>query len=457
MTTTATIEETIAAISTPPGEGGIGIVRLSGPEAVPIACSVFVSSSGRDPGTGRGRVFHGEIRDEATVIDEVLLHVMRAPHSYTCEDVVEINAHGGAVPLNTILELVLGRGARLAGPGEFTRRAFLNGRIDLLQAESVIDRIQARTRAGLQAAAASASGELSRCIHEFTETLKDAKALIEAEVDFVEQDVPALVTPSLRKQLEATLSQMNELLRTADAGRLYREGASVAIAGRPNAGKSSLFNAMLRDHRAIVTAHPGTTRDTLEETVNLRGIPLRLTDMAGLRETEDEVEQLGVDAARRAISQSAIVLFVVDASVPWSAVDAELSAEILALGVPVLLALNKIDLGAAVATPGEFTRTLRISAKTGAGLVGLEDALHQLLSGGVEVAPDQGTLTRLHQKESLRRACEALARLLEGFDASPEFLAIDLDEALRALGEITGETTPDDVLERIFASFCIGK
>ncbi len=457
MTTTATIEDTIAAISTPPGEGGIGIVRLSGAKAVPLACSVFVSSSGRDPGTDRGRVFHGEIRDGNAVIDEVLLHIMRAPHSYTCEDVVEINAHGGPVPLHAILGLALRGGARLAGPGEFTKRAFLNGRIDLPQAESVIDRIQARTRAGLQAAAASANGALSRTIHEFSEALGSAKALIEAEVDFVEQDLPSLVTPALRERLETTLAGMEELLRTADAGRLYREGASVVIAGRPNAGKSSLFNALLRDHRAIVTAHPGTTRDILEEAINLKGIPVRVIDMAGLRETRDEIEQLGVNAARRALAQAGVVLYVVDASVPPDAEDAKLAAELRALDLPVALVLNKIDIGEATAARDRFAAEARISAKTGEGLTALEDELFRMLAGGVEVAPDQGMLTRLHQKESLRRAHEALERMLAGFDASPEFLALDLDEALRALGEITGQTTPDDVLERIFASFCIGK
>ena len=394
--TRTTPEDTIAAVSTPPGEGAIGIVRLSGPDALRIAAAVFHSSSGLDIRTARRRVCHGEIRaDDGEPLDEVLLHVMRAPHSYTREDVVEINAHGGAGPLQAILELVLRNGARLAEPGEFTQRAFLNGRIDLVQAEAVIDRIRARTRAGLRAANAAASGALSKAIAGMREPLLQALARIEAAVDFPEED--------LQTTLTAIAARMDTLLQTSDAGRLYREGAAVTIAGRPNVGKSSLFNALLRDARAIVTARPGTTRDLLEEVITIQGIPVRLSDTAGLRHSDDEVERIGVDIARTALSAADAVLFVVEATDPITPEDEALAADLHALDVPVFLVVNKTDLNPA----------------------------------------------------------PALGRWGDGFAAtclvSPEFLSIDLRDALAALGEITGETTAEDVLERIFASFCIGK
>ncbi len=453
-------DDTIAAISTPPGQSGIGIVRLSGPASITIVASVFVSSSDRDVRTDERQVFHGEIRANGNAVDEVLLIVMRAPHSYTREDVVEINCHGGPGPLNAVLQLVLEQGAHLAEAGEFTKRAFLNGRIDLVQAEAVIDRIQAQTRAGLHAAAAAANGALSRAIHSIADTLVHAKSLVEAEVDFVEQDMPALVTPKLKEQLEGTQREIERLLDTAAAGKLYREGTAVAIAGRPNVGKSSLFNALLRDARAIVTQHAGTTRDVLREVINIGGIPVRLTDTAGLRPTEDEVERLGVEAAREALSQSALILFVVDSSVALDALDHDLATELARLDVPMLLVCNKSDLPEA-ANPDElkiaFAANVQVSATGGDGLDSLEDTLAELLTGGVNIAPEQGLITRIHQEESLRRSHEALSRLLENYGASPEFLALDLDEAIRALGEITGETTPDDILDRIFASFCIGK
>ncbi len=453
-------DDTIAAISTPPGESGIGIVRLSGSRSTAIAASVFQSSSGRDVRKGGRQLYHGEICSNGAAVDEVLLVVMRAPHSYTREDVVEINCHGGPGPLNAVLQLVIEHGARLAQAGEFTKRAFLNGRIDLVQAEAVIDRIQAQTRAALQSAAAAANGALSQATHAISKTLVHAKSLVEAEVDFVEQDMPQLVTPELKEQLGEARREIGRLLDTATAGKLYREGATVAIAGRPNVGKSSLFNALLRDARAIVTHHAGTTRDVLQEVINIAGIPVRLTDTAGLRPTDDEIEQLGVEAARNALRQSALILFVVDSSVPLDALDRSLAEELADLHVPMVLVRNKSDLPAAAepAEPGvAFAASVRVSSTLGYGLEDLESAVAGLLTGGANVAPSQGLVTRIHQEDSLRHCHQAVTRLLENYDASPEFLALDLDEAIRALGEITGETTPDDILERIFSSFCIGK
>ena len=451
-------EDTIAAVSTPPGEGGIGIVRLSGPDAVAIAGRVFVSTTGRDIAHEIRRVFHGHVVSaRGGIVDEVLLHVMRAPHSYTREDVVEINCHGGAGPVAAVLDETLRQGARLAEPGEFTLRAFLNGRIDLVQAEAVVDHIRARTHAGLRAASAAASGALSKQLHAMKDDLADALARIEASVDFPDDDLPDLLDEPLRIRLEKALERMRALLSTAEAGRLYREGASIAIAGRPNVGKSSLFNALLRDARAIVSAQPGTTRDRIEETITLSGVPVRLVDTAGLRHAHDEVERIGVSVARDAMQSAEIVLLVLDASCPATEEDAALAEELRALERPVWVAWNKIDLASESLPPAGFRGMTPISALTGEGLEALEKDLAGLLLGGAPIAPDQGLITRAHQRDSLRRAAEALERILARFGESPELLSIDLRDALNALGEITGETTPEDLLDRIFASFCIGK
>lgn len=458
--TPKTSDDTIAAIATPPGEGGIGIVRISGPEAVPIAGRLFFSPAGRRLEDGARRVYYGEIRDGSVAVDEVLVHVMRAPHSYTTEDVVEINTHGGAAPLHAVLDLVLRAGARLAGPGEFTRRAFLNGRIDLVQAEAVIDRIRAQGRAALAAASAASRGVLSKELRSLRETLVLAKAHVEAAIDFPDQDVPGEITPELRRAVVEARDRMEKLLATADAGRLLREGASVAIAGRPNVGKSSLFNALLRESRAIVTPRPGTTRDLLQESIVIGGIGVRLADMAGLRDTEDEVEQIGVERARQTIAEAALVLFVVDAAAGVTPEDCDLAAGLADSEVSLVFVINKIDAARGEVVPPagvEFKAVCRTSALTGQGLRELEATLGRLLLGDVSIAPDQALITRTHQKDSLRRALEAVRRVESGFDQSPEFLGLELDEALGALGEITGETTPDEVLEHIFGAFCIGK
>ena len=451
--------DTITAISTPPGEGGVGIVRLSGPEALQIAARCFRSSSNRslDPPQ---RIFHGHILDDTgRALDEVLVHLMRAPRSYTREDVVEINCHGGPAPLRAVLEETLRHGARLARPGEFTLRAFLNGRIDLVQAEAVIDQIRARTRAGVLAANAAAAGVLSRRLHEMREQLAFCLSRLEAAVDFPEDDLGELVDQDLVAQLRGAQAGMRALLDTADAGRLYREGAACAIVGRPNVGKSSLFNALLRESRAIVSAVPGTTRDRLEEYISIEGIPVRLIDTAGLRATHDEIEQIGVQIAREALRNANLILFVVDSTSPEEAEDRALAEELAGLESPVVLAMNKTDLAPDTALPNtlDYAAVQRVSALTHAGIPELEARLGELLLGGVSLSADQAMLNRVHQKDSLRRASEALDRLLADLSLSPEFLALEVQLALQALGEITGETTPDDILETIFNSFCIGK
>lgn len=461
----ASATDTISAVSTPPGEGGIGIVRLSGPDALDVAARMFVSSRGRDIRTGRQRVFHGHVRDAAgTSVDEVLLHVMRAPHSYTGEDVVEINAHGGLAPLQAILEETLRLGARLARPGEFTQRAFLNGRMDLTQAEAVIDLVRAKTRSALAAANAASDGVLAGALYEIRDILADALARVEAAVDFPEEDLPELVDETLVLRLQDTRERMRRLMDSADAGVRLREGISLAIVGRPNVGKSSLFNALLRDTRAIVSEEPGTTRDRIEETASLGGVPVRLTDTAGLRDTSHAVEARGVELSRRTAQQADYILFVVDATAPDTEEDRQIGTELAGLETPIVLVRNKMDLlSPGVASPVSaipaipFAAVCNVSAATGTGLPELEDRLGKLFLGNTAAEAASPMLSRTHQKESMRRAAACLDRLLDDTTVSPELLALELREALQAIGEITGETTPEEVLDRIFASFCIGK
>jgi tRNA modification GTPase len=453
--------DTIVAISTPPGEGGVGIVRLSGSTAIAVATAIFRSSKGRSLEEAGRAVFHGHILGaDGAPLDEVLCHVMRAPHTYTREDVVEINGHGGPAPLNAIMEAALAQGARLARSGEFTLRAFMNGRIDLVQAEAVIDQIQARTRANLQAANASSSGVLSRTLYHMREVLLDLLARIEAVVDFPEDDTPDLIDEALMAQAAEAHRQMLDLLRKSEAGRVYRDGAILAIAGIPNVGKSSLFNALLRDARAIVSAQAGTTRDRLEEYITLSGVPVKLIDTAGVRHTDDDIEKQGVQIARDVQKSAQVALLVLDGSRGSNEEDHNLFRELATLEIPVVLALNKCDLVSEPRLPDwarAATACQFISALTGDGMEELESTLGKILLGGANVAADEALVNRLHQQDSLRRAAECVERFLGGQGMSPEFLALDLQEALQALGEITGETTPDDVLAAIFGSFCIGK
>ncbi|NLN94521.1 MAG: tRNA uridine-5-carboxymethylaminomethyl(34) synthesis GTPase MnmE [Candidatus Hydrogenedens sp.] len=454
-------DDTIAAISTPPGEGGVGIVRLSGPASLSIAAKVFVSSRAKNISKGSQRVYHGHVLDEeGNPLDEVLLHIMRAPHSYTAEDVVEINGHGGRASLQAILECVLAQGARLAQPGEFTRRAFVNGRIDLTRAEAVMDLIHAKTRAALRMAESASSGRLAGQLQALANLLKECLALAEAAVDFPEEDLPELITPAFFARLEKAKEEMAALVKSTDTGLLLQEGASIAIVGRPNVGKSSIFNLLLRDARAIVSPEPGTTRDQIEETLTLGGIPVRLCDTAGLRKTEHAVESQGIERSRQAARRAALLLFVADASSEAEEEESLLAEEMRQLEVPVVFVLNKIDLPAVAERKIPdipFAALCHVSAMTGEGMEELEKTLVSLLAGDLEGALDSPALFRSHQKDSMQRALKCVQALLENRDASPEILALELRDALSALGSITGETTSEEVLDIIFGSFCIGK
>lgn len=456
--------ETIAAISTPRGEGGIGIVRISGPDAIRIAGKVLVPPAGKTVGEFESHSLHlcrVKLPSDNKIIDEVMVSVMRAPKSFTREDVVEINCHGGTVALTATLNAVLSQGARLAQPGEFTKRAFLNGRIDLAQAEAVIDVIRARTDRSLSAALDNLEGSLSREIRGIRGDLSGILARIEVNIDFPGEDPEAEVTPEeLEDMLSGIEDSIERLLAGSGRGKVLREGIRLVIAGRPNVGKSSLLNALLREKRAIVTDIPGTTRDVIEETLNLGGIPIRVMDTAGIRRAGDKIEALGVEMSEKLLDQADIVLLVTDASA--GLLEEDLAVNKKAGDKKCLVVVNKLDLvGSVELSQWEKStgrRCVAVSAKTGLGLESLEEKVVELIETGI--APAEGPLvTRLRHEQALKKALEHVREAREAcVQGIPEdIMAIDVREAWTSLGEITGETVSEEILDRIFADFCIGK
>ncbi|TFG89293.1 MAG: tRNA uridine-5-carboxymethylaminomethyl(34) synthesis GTPase MnmE [Gemmatimonadales bacterium] len=452
--------DTIVAPATPPGEGGIAILRLSGPGAPTLLGTVF---RGRvaTPAMVSHRLYHGRLcRPDGTALDDVLAVIMRAPRSYTGEDVAEIHCHGGSCLLRAALDLCLAAVARLARPGEFTQRAFLNGRLDLAQAEAVAALIGARSEQAARAALAQLDGRLSTLLHRFTADLRPLLTLLEAHIDFPDDDLGEFDRTAVTGRVADVLAEMNRLLATFDAGRALRDGVSVLILGRPNVGKSSLLNGLLGEARAIVTEIPGTTRDTVEEQLVLGGVPLRLVDTAGVRDTVDPIELEGVRRARDKVAAADLVLLVIDASRPLS--DEDHMAMALAPPDRTLLVVNKSDLPAGVhaAELSGFARQITVSAKHGLGMAELEAAVVAFFTGGASAALDEGViLSERRHREALMEAQAAL-ELFQAESAARrplECLAMELREALAALGRITGETTPDDILEQIFQQFCIGK
>jgi tRNA modification GTPase len=454
-----THDDTIIAPATPPGEGAVAIVRLSGPKAEELLLRFFHPSGGGS--LESHRLYHGRLGGPSgTTIDEVMAVVMRAPRTYTRENVVEVHCHGGQALVGRILDLFVDAGARLAGPGEFTLRAFLNGRIDLARAEAVIDLIRSRSEASGTLALRQLEGRLSRSIYELREILMDLAAEVEAWIDFPEDDVPTPEKTDWAGRVGGVLGQINGLLSGFESARVLREGLSILILGPPNVGKSSLLNALLGEARAIVTEIPGTTRDIIEETLVLDGIPLRLVDTAGVRNTTDPIEAEGVRRARDKISGADLVLLVLDGTrAPDN--DDRLALE-LCREKPLLVVVNKVDLGT-LPPGGEWDRyeQVRISARTEEGF----DTLREKIVGrfradfsGGEIADSVLVSDRRH-RQALVHCRAALQRFVDalGEDKPAEFLAFELGEALNSLGEITGETTPDQLLEQIFSRFCIGK
>jgi len=465
--------DTICAIATPVGEGGIGILRLSGEKAVEIASRLVRLRSGRSLGSVRShQLYHADILDGGVgdragpqALDESLVVVMRAPRSYTGEDVVEFHCHGGPWVLQTVGEALVRNGARTAEPGEFTKRAFLNGRLDLTQAEAVLDTIRARTSGALRLAQEQLRGTLSKELDRMRDHLIRLLAHVEATIDFTEEDITFIAADELTSGLERTMVEIAGLVESGREGRILREGVTAAIIGRPNVGKSSLLNALLRTDRAIVTPIPGTTRDVLEEVLNIRGLAVRLLDTAGLHETDDPVEREGVRRSQAAMDQAELLLIVLDGSVPLTPEDREIVAG--CPGKKRLLIVNKADLPrridlAEVSTGEKGERPVpevHISARTGEGLDDLRDRIRTLMVRGDLEPGERAVITRLRHEAALERAREALANALNSVRGGlpGEFVAMDLRAAIDGLGEITGAASADDILERIFRDFCIGK
>jgi len=457
-------QDTIAAISTPVGIGGIGIIRISGSRAMAIAQTLFPAPSSWDALPSHHLTL-GNIVDPArgTIVDQVLLTFMKAPKTYTREDVIEINCHSGPLVLKKILELVLKEGARLAEPGEFTLRAFLNGRIDLTQAEGIIELIQAQTDQALEKANKLLRGDLQKLLKGIQEELLGLLAQLEAAIDFPEEELEILDRHDWNRLLQdQVLSPLSELIRAYEEGRPFREGLSLVIVGKPNVGKSSLLNKLLKEERAIVTSIPGTTRDTIEETILLKGLPFRLVDTAGIRRARDEVEEAGILRTREKVNDAHIVLFLIDTSKVLEEEDRAIFQEIGKK--PVIVLLNKMDLPSIVSLeeakkifPG--AATLSISARDGQGIETLKEKLHELFQQThfPDALPD--LIPTLRQKQIFDQMIISLSRAyqLNEENLSPEFIALDLQKALEDFGSLIGTTTSEDVLDRVFSRFCIGK
>ncbi len=454
-------DDTIAAIATPLGAGGLAVIRMSGPQALAVADSCFAPAgkAGRKPSAAATHTIQfGHIVHNGQNVDEVLLAVLRAPRTFTREDEVEITCHGGVLPAKMVLDTVLAKGARLAEPGEFTRRAFLNGRIDLAQAEAVADLIHSRTELALAAANEQLAGRLSQRVNQLRDEMLQTLAHVEAHIDFPEEDIAPDTRDQLIARLERGVGFMDELLRTANEGQILRRGIRAAIIGRPNTGKSSLLNQLLGRDRAIVSAIPGTTRDTIEETANVRGLPVVLIDTAGLREARDEIEVEGIRRSRQTLQQAELILQVLDGSEPLTEADEQYLAQFA--DKKRILVRNKIDLPARLVLPaGLQAASVDVCCLTGQGIEPLKDAIKALVwSGEIRAEMFQVMINSRHQ-DALNRARAATLRTAEALRANQtlELVALDLRIAVDAIGEIVGKTATEDLLDMIFSQFCIGK
>ena len=477
-------DETIAAIATPLGEGGLAVIRLSGENAFAIAdkCFLPVGKSSCKPSAAPthtiqfGKIVRAKVSGSLAplgeegcgegnleVIDEVLLAVLRAPRTFTREDTVEISCHGGLLPAKLVLDTALKNGARMAEPGEFTKRAFLNGRIDLAQAEAVADLIHSRTELALAAANEQLAGKLSQRINKLRDDLMHTLAHVEAHIDFPDEDIAPDTKENLLQRLESGIVFMDELLRTADEGQILRRGIRAAIIGRPNAGKSSLLNQLLGRDRAIVSPIAGTTRDTIEETANIRGLPVVFIDTAGLRESRDEIEIEGIRRSRESLAQAELILHVLDASEPLTEADKNYFAEFA--GKKTILVRNKTDLPVKLELNSEFriqnseSRSVNVCCTSGQGIEALKDAIKNLVwAGEIKAEMLQVAINSRHQ-DALRRARFSVREATDALiaNATLELVAMDLRIGANAVGEIVGKTTTEDLLDSIFSSFCIGK
>lgn len=453
------MDDTIAAISTAIGEAAIAIVRLSGAQALQVADAVFRCPQGKPSEFPTHTVHLGGIFRNGLRLDQVLLTVMRAPRTYTGEDIVEINCHGGPLLVRQILNLCAENGARLAQPGEFTKRAFLNGKIDLTQAEAVMDLITAKTELSQAAAMRGLEGQLTTRVNRIRDRLLSVLVQIEADIDFAEDGVVVQPMEILANKLQSILDEINKLLTTATEGRILRHGASIAIVGRPNAGKSSLLNRLLGHDRAIVTPTPGTTRDTLEEVANIRGVPVRLIDTAGLRKTTGTTEAISVARSHKTLMESDLALHIVDSSRQFSRVDGEIAVQ--CSSKPYVLAINKIDLCRRLVLPPSLGRVSisEVSALTGEGIETLKNNIVATLWSDIRCESDSDISVNDRHLIVLRSSVTYLKISIDSICTchSSEIIAHNIRGCIAAIGEITGESTTADLLDRVFSSFCVGK
>ncbi|NFH70045.1 tRNA uridine-5-carboxymethylaminomethyl(34) synthesis GTPase MnmE [Clostridium botulinum] len=452
--------DTICGIATPIGEGGVSIIRISGSKALDIISKIFVGKNNIDLKQMKtytmryGHIIELESKD---VIDEVIISYMKGPHSYTTEDIIEINCHGGVISTNSVMNQVIKAGARVAEPGEFTKRAFLNGRIDLSQAEAVIDIIKAKTDLSMKSALMQSGGALSTQIKEIRQYLLNTLALIEYGVDFTEddEDIDDTLVLRVKDGIKTTILKVKELLKGADEGKIIRDGLNVVIIGKPNVGKSSLLNVLLKEKRAIVTDIPGTTRDIIEEYLNIDGIPIKITDTAGIRETEDTVEKIGVERSREKIEEADLIILILDSSRDLEEEDKEIINTIKDKNHIVLL--NKTDLDRKIADV-DLDNQIKISAKTGYGIEELKNKIKELFFSG-DINSESLIVSNVRHKQALYRSLENCEVALDRVNANEflDLISIYVTSAMKALGEITGDELEEDVLNKIFSEFCVGK
>lgn len=453
--------DTIAAISTPRGEGGIGIVRISGNNALDILEKIFKPKSGKAiKGLRNYSINYGHIFDGKTLVDEVLVSIMKAPNTYTREDIVEINCHGGFVITEKVLEVVLKNGARIAEIGEFTRRAFLNGRIDLTQAEAVIDLIHGKTEKSVSLSLNQLRGDLKEQIEHLKKLVLDVAAHINVVLDYPEEGIDDPLPEHLVENLQEVLDTTDRLIRSYDKGKMIKEGIKTAIVGKPNVGKSSILNSVLKEERAIVTHVAGTTRDVIEEVVNLKGIPLVLVDTAGIRKTNDLVENIGVEKSKKLIESADLILFVVDGSRPLDEEDMKIHEAIKA--EKVIGILNKIDIKEDIdlSPLTKISKWLEISAIKNQGIDEMEEEIYRhIIDENIEDSSQKITITNVRHKSALEKTKQSIENIFETIESGlpMDLMAVDIKGALDSLSEVTGEISSEDLLDHIFSNFCVGK
>lgn len=453
--------DTIAAISTPRGEGGIGIVRISGNNALDILEKIFKPKSGKAiKGLRNYSINYGHIFDGKTLVDEVLVSIMKAPNTYTREDIVEINCHGGFVITEKVLEVVLKNGARIAEIGEFTRRAFLNGRIDLTQAEAVIDLIHGKTEKSVSLSLNQLRGDLKEQIEHLKKFVLDVAAHINVVLDYPEEGIDDPLPEHLVENLQEVLDTTDRLIRSYDKGKMIKEGIKTAIVGKPNVGKSSILNSVLKEERAIVTHVAGTTRDVIEEVVNLKGIPLVLVDTAGIRKTDDLVENIGVEKSKKLIESADLILFVVDGSRPLDEEDMKIHEAIKA--EKVIGILNKIDIKEDIdlSPLTKISKWLEISAIKNQGIDEMEEEIYRhIIDENIEDSSQKITITNVRHKSALEKTKQSIENIFETIESGlpMDLMAVDIKGALDSLSEVTGEISSEDLLDHIFSNFCVGK